>query len=67
MCRIDSEIRLIYIGIMLTKQDLKSIALLLRIQKEEILDEVDIRMDKKLEEKLTEQTKEILQGIAAYI
>ncbi len=60
---IDKKICLIYSEFMLTKQDLKSIAVLLNVQKEEILDEVDKRMDKKFKF----YTQEILKGIAEYI
>jgi hypothetical protein len=48
---------------MLTKSDLKSIGLLLKIQKEEMVEEVDKKLDKKFEI----HTKEILKGIAEYI
>jgi len=56
---VDTEIRLIYSETMLTKQDIKSIALLLQTQKEEILLE--------MEKKFTVHDKEILKGIAEYI
>lgn len=52
---------------MLTKQDLKSIAQLLKIQKEEILDEVDTRMDKNLDKRFKIQTEELLKGIDQFI
>ena len=52
---------------MLTKQDLKSLAKLLKFQKEEIIGEVDKKFDLKLTEKLAQQTKEILKGVAVYI
>jgi hypothetical protein len=56
---------------MLTKQDLKSISVLLKVQKtelvEELVEDLDTRFNKKLELRLAEQTKEILKGIAQYI
>ncbi len=55
---------------MLTKIDLKSIALLLKVQKEEILDEVDKRFanfDKKIDSKLKAQAEEIIRGVGEFI
>lgn len=59
MCGIDKKISLIYSDDMLTKQDIKSISLLLQTQKEEILVEMEI--------KFSVHDKEILRGIAVYI
>jgi hypothetical protein len=56
---------------MLTKQDLKSIGVLLKVQKEELVDEVVDKVvdkvDKRLDEKFETHTKEIIKSIADYI